>query len=1175
MELTEQLTIQPTGFTTLYNPSRSPPIADIVLVHGLQGSPRGTWSSPLARADHQPPTKSKEPDAKSKRKGLQAFFQGFGGSNSLFSTEQTVPDRLDKDGRLHWPRDLLPNDCPDCRIMVWGYDSKVTKGYVSANKSNLFSHAKDLLYALERVRPYKRPIVFVAHSLGGLMVKETLRRSQHSEDPRLQDIIGSTISVIFMGTPHRGSAGYASLGELTRKIASTVLRVDSNMAILRALGLDSPELELSRGSFLQQWRIYNFQVKTFQESSGPNGMNIGGFNEKIVPDISSSLDDPRERAETLQGDHRSMTKFTGSHDSNYIKVAGEIVRVINLAGQGDEDTKPEQTANNPESPPVNGNTPLCKEETDALGTLVFTTMLNREQNIRDAMDNTCGWFYSSAEYNSWYTGDNARVAHGLLWVKGKPGAGKSTIMKHAVQQVRRREETAATIAAFYFNARGAPLERTPLGLFRSILHQIISQDRGIRMEFLKLYSDRQKTTFNHDEWSWNRMELENFLKVVFEKLQPRRTFIFIDALDECDVDSVREIVHFLAAAGASAFRRSLDLRICLSSRHYPTISIQNCPEIMVEGANTTDIGTYIREKFKFIPESEQDAMAAIEAKLIENAAGVFLWIVLVVDLLLQDVDAGQPVQVITERLKRVPRRMEDLYAELCASLKPEEVVFSLRLFQWVLVMDARDIQDTCLAALFATPGSWERMTDWGYSEDAKPPIDRLVRVLKNYTRGLIEYTSGTVQFIHETAREFFLTGPGFTIIDSDLAENPIGITYKAVVMTSLDIIEFPLDWRCVSPLRAYCTRDILYKARKAEEEDISMVPLLDRIGISNSRTWSTIGKRGEESLLHFLCYQRLTSCVIACLERGVDPDSDGYPNCDSTPLLVAVGRGYRHKTIPKMVSCLIAHGAKLNRCDPQNNSPFMVALKSGHPHLAKLLRDAGADVDVCNNSGECGLHIILDLKGKSQSREMWTTDIKAPYEELFHNLVTGGVRVDAKAFAGSTPLHYAAYFGDVRAVELLIKYGAEVNVESETGSPLTTAAQSTSPTAPDVCLVLLRSGSNIYYRDRYGRTALHIAARCSTVSTVRMLITHGFDVNDVDKHGQNALHRAAERAVLSKELIGVLLDANCSPYARDINERTPWETALQFSTHVDQEGLIMLQAGQLRKAPTWELWRSI
>lgn len=68
---------------------------------------------------------------------------------------------------------------------------------------------------------------------------------------------------------------------MARKVASTVLRVDSNAAIIRALGLDSPELELSRESFIEQWRIYNFQVKTFQESLAPSGMNFGTANDKV------------------------------------------------------------------------------------------------------------------------------------------------------------------------------------------------------------------------------------------------------------------------------------------------------------------------------------------------------------------------------------------------------------------------------------------------------------------------------------------------------------------------------------------------------------------------------------------------------------------------------------------------------------------------------------------------------------------------------------------------------------------------------------------------------------------------------------------------------------------------------------------------------------------------------
>jgi hypothetical protein len=57
--------------------------------------------------------------------------------------------------------------------------------------------------------------------------------------------------------------------------------MDSNKAVIRALGLDSPELELSRESFLQQWRTYGFRVKTFQESRGFSGLRLGILSEKV------------------------------------------------------------------------------------------------------------------------------------------------------------------------------------------------------------------------------------------------------------------------------------------------------------------------------------------------------------------------------------------------------------------------------------------------------------------------------------------------------------------------------------------------------------------------------------------------------------------------------------------------------------------------------------------------------------------------------------------------------------------------------------------------------------------------------------------------------------------------------------------------------------------------------
>lgn len=74
---------------------------------------------------------------------------------------------------IFWPEDFLPKECPDARILTWGYDSMVIKCFTgSVNKSSLLAHAKDLLFELKRERELDRPTIFVAHSLGGIVVKE-------------------------------------------------------------------------------------------------------------------------------------------------------------------------------------------------------------------------------------------------------------------------------------------------------------------------------------------------------------------------------------------------------------------------------------------------------------------------------------------------------------------------------------------------------------------------------------------------------------------------------------------------------------------------------------------------------------------------------------------------------------------------------------------------------------------------------------------------------------------------------------------------------------------------------------------------------------------------------------------------------------------------------------------
>ncbi|KAH8588254.1 hypothetical protein B0O99DRAFT_693645 [Bisporella sp. PMI_857] len=241
---------------------------DIVVVHGLNGDPLFSWTHPVTKA--------------------------------------------------FWPQDFLPLDIPEARVMTFGYNATAAFGNTTAD---IVDHAKDLLGSLldkrEIDEEQRRPIIFIAHSLGGIVVKQALLSARI--ESQYSSINESTVGIIFFGTPHTGSEK-AAYGKILGSVASAMINKPSSK-LLSALQSNSDILARLTSDFRHQ--LPQYQIVTFYETR-PMGL----FKKEIVEKQSALLQVAGEDQQPINANHRDMCKFAARDDENYEKLFKRIRRML-------------------------------------------------------------------------------------------------------------------------------------------------------------------------------------------------------------------------------------------------------------------------------------------------------------------------------------------------------------------------------------------------------------------------------------------------------------------------------------------------------------------------------------------------------------------------------------------------------------------------------------------------------------------------------------------------------------------------------------------------------------------------------------------------------------------------------------------------------------------------------
>ena len=402
-----------------------------------------------------------------------------------------------------------------------------------------------------------------------------------------------------------------------------------------------------------------------------------------------------------------------------------------------------------------------------LKSLAFKRMDSRLQNIRIAHTRTCMWLFDQPQYKDWRDRTKIMEHHGFLWIKGKPGCGKSTIMKTALARLKKERSNEITLS-YFFNAQAPDhLEKSSVGMYRSLVHQLLIAAPKFQKDFATLFL-RKVSGGEVDEWTIN--ELQTFILSVIGNPQAPLLNLFIDALDEGEGGYVCDIIAFFEELGDASMFSATSVNICLSSRHYPHISIRSGFSLIIENqqGHDQDIIKCIRNKLSGDGGPHHEMLIA---DICQKASGVFLWVVLVIPMLNALYDQGCE-SAMQQRLQDFPTVLDGLFAEIL-SREIDTKDRTVLLLQWVL-FSFRPLSpiELYLAVESGTVPPNEITTE--------RPSQIIDKSIFNCSKGLIKLSKSqppTILFVHETVRSFLLQYSGISILQPELGVNLVGFSH--------------------------------------------------------------------------------------------------------------------------------------------------------------------------------------------------------------------------------------------------------------------------------------------------------------------------------------------------------------------------------------------------------------
>ncbi|KAI0865939.1 hypothetical protein F4860DRAFT_458277 [Xylaria cubensis] len=333
---------------------------------------------------------------------------------------------------------------------------------------------------------------------------------------------------------------------------------------------------------------------------------------------------------------------------------------------------------------------LCQlTELAILDMLHFPDMNERFDTILDAHEETLHWLLDTTGDNDSIRSDDydsakinasndfvtwLRQGDGFFHISGKPGSGKSTLVKYICSHPDLDDHLKVWCqdaqlgrGQFFFWKPGTLAQKSIKGLLRGLLHSLLDKNRSL---IPTAFPDLWKHILARSSSS-RQLEYRNF-KQGFDNLLTYardsgsyKFVLFIDGLDEFEGQ------HLDLITTMKGWTEKYPLKICVSSREYGVFLqlFSSYPKLRLHECNLVDIETMVSARLRSNPlcndlSKSDKALRTIVELIKTRADGVFIWVSLILAGIEDAIISGADLPELEERIYAYPDELDDLYWHL-------------------------------------------------------------------------------------------------------------------------------------------------------------------------------------------------------------------------------------------------------------------------------------------------------------------------------------------------------------------------------------------------------------------------------------------------------------------------------------------------------------------------------